>query len=164
MSDQLLTPAQLRQVVTTALDDADLAAVIADEEAELVRRLGPHGDGATSLTLTVRGGGRTLFLPRIPVVVEEVSEGGAAVSSWGVLPGGELVRASGDWAALVTVTLIPEDDRPARRRALIELVRIALEQTAFIEESVASEHRYRAPESWEARRAAQYRRLAPMAL
>lgn len=164
---ELLPVAQLRAVVQSALTDAELEAVIDDEEAELVRRLGPHGDGATTVVERVTASGDVLFVSRPVASVTSITSSGTAVSSalyTTALGGGQILHTGAGWpTGALLVTYVPADDQPRRRRVLIELVRLALEQTAFQGESVAGEHSYTAP-NWEERRASLYRRLTYMSL
>jgi hypothetical protein len=168
----ILTAAQLRAAVNSALTDTELTALIADEEAELIARLGAHGDGATPATWTGQGGGTELFLSRPAVsvsLVEERAAGGTytttAAALYDLWPAeGRLSRVTGLWAAFVRVTYVPVDDEARRRRALIDLCRLTLARTAMRGESVAGEYSYTAPESWEAERARIYRRLTFMSL
>lgn len=162
----LLTVADARRLITTALDDTDLAAIIADEEAELIRKCGAHGNGTVEVTDTLTGGGADLFLPRpfvsITSIAEQQSDFGTASTvatsaylAWGAQG---RIRRNGRWGASVSVTYVPIDDQARRRAVLTELVRLALEQTAMKSESVAGEYSYSAPD-WEAARARLYRRL-----
>lgn len=168
----LLLPEQVRHVVATDLPDAALGDIIADEEARLIERCGPHGDGVTAATAIVPGGlGGSLFLPRKAVSVTSIQErslGGtyATVTSTGytLWPGaGVIERHSGGWSGQVLITYIPADDRSKRRRILIELVRVALEQTAYTQQGIAGESSITAP-NWEAKRAALYRQVGFMTL
>lgn len=135
----LLTPAQAQaQGVGLGLDDATLAGIIAAEEAEIVRRFGANAPGPVVETL--RGGGKSLYLKRALASVTSVVETlvlGDTVSTtlttydyypW--LPEGRLERLDALWGALVVVTYVPADDTSLRTSVLLELVRIATEQTA----------------------------------
>ena len=166
----LLSLDALRAVVATDLDDAALLFIIDDEEAELVRRYGAHGDGATPTIATINGGLELLFLPRRAVSVSSVRErvyGGTyatvASTSYALSGAGQVTRIGALWAPQIEVTYVPADDRALRRRVLIELVRIALEQTGYTSVSVAGVSSVSAP-NWEERRASLYRRLSYMSL
>jgi hypothetical protein len=168
----LLMPSEVRARVPNTLSDSALYDVIAEEEAELVRHFGAHGDGTTAVIETVTAYGGMLFLGRPFVSVSSVAEysdlGGTATTlttaSYLTWPsGGYLTRlpSGSDWGARVVVTYVPVDDRARRRQVLIELVRIAVNQTAFKEESaqgVEDSYRYIAPD-WQQARAQQYARL-----
>lgn len=170
----LVTVAEVRRKVRTALTNNDLQTIIDNEEADLVRRLGAHGDGASSVTEIARTEGRNVYLKRPIVSVSSVTEavypGGTATTigsaNYYVWPNEGRIELypSGVWPAdaprrrVVTVTYVPQDDRPLRRQVIIELVRIALEQTIMRSESVAGEFSYQAPD-WDVARARQYRRL-----
>jgi len=142
--------------VRSDLTASELQAVIDREELRLVRRLGPHGDGVTPITITVVGYGGDLFLSR-PVV--SVASVGGATSGW-TLYAAQGRIGGGSWGGSVAVVGVPEDDRADRTAALIDLVRLAVQRTALMTESVAGEYSYSAPD-WEAARAAIYRRLLP---
>jgi hypothetical protein len=165
----LLSLDQCRSTVNTGVSDVDLQAIIDREEADLVDRLGDAGDGATarSETVAIASGSSNVYLSRrIASVtsVEEAPPGGSystvATTGYEVWARqGRVERVSGSWAGRVRVTYVPTDERPRWRRALIELVRIALERTAMKEESVAKEFSYTAPADWELERDTIYRTL-----
>lgn len=164
----LVTVAYTRAHIQTDLDDTTLQLIIDDEESELVRRCGAHGDGVTAVTETIAsapGGG--LFLSRPFVSVTSITANGGAVAASAYTAyanqGYLSLLSGGSWLAPVVVTYVPVDDRARRRMVIVELVRVALEQTAMKSESVGSEYSYSAPD-WEAKRAALYRRLLPPSL
>jgi hypothetical protein len=165
----LVTVARIRAHVQTDLDDTTLQTIIDDEEAEMVRRCGAHGDGVTAVTETIAGTtGGALFLSRPFVSITSITANGSTVpaSYYTAYAGqGQLVLLSGSasWVAPVVVTYVPIDDRARRRMVIVELVRVALEQTSMKSESVGGEYSYSAPD-WEAKRAALYRRLLPPSL
>lgn len=170
----LVTVVDVRRRVQTDLSDSDLLSVIADEEAEIVSRLGAHGDGTTSVTeIYDAPAGGDLFLRRKAQSITSITVTYAGnttpttVSATGyvVRGAGRISHLAGGWGdGIVTVTYIPADDRARRRQVIVELVRLALEQTALRAESVAGEYSYTAPESWEAARAKLYRRLTYMSI
>jgi hypothetical protein len=151
----LLTVPQLRGLIQSDLADEELQLILADEEARMIARLGPHGDGVTPVTAVVDAAGGDLFLPRAAVSVSSV----AGVSSGYTAYPGQGRIAGGRWSGPVSVVYVPADDRAQRRRALVDLVRLTLQRTAMRAESVAGEHSYTAPD-WEAERASIYRRLS----
>jgi hypothetical protein len=163
----LVTIAEVRAVVQTDRDDTQLQAIIDREEDEMVARLGDHGpDGAT---FQVRGGGSALYLSRplasITSITERIRPSDTPVTVdpdtyWA--SGAGVIERAGTWAPLVTVVGIPADIA-RRKQVLIELVRLALEQTAMRSESVAGEYSYTAPE-WERARADLMRRLTFMSI
>lgn len=167
----LLTVAQARMRITTDLDDTDLAAIIADEQAMLVARLGAVPDGATAITEThyLDRAQQSVYLHRPVLSVTTVTEAAAIGETAATLTAsqytaiskqGRLIRldAGATWGAVVTVTYVPEDQSAKWRAVLIELVRLAIEQTAMQAESVAGEYSYTAP-NWNEARARLYRRL-----
>ena len=152
----LITVAELRQLVTTDLDDIEIAAVIEREQAALDAKLGVCGDGITAITEVVEGGGGTLFLSQ-PIISVSTIDGAAPSSSLTILAQqGRIV--GGRWPDYVTVVYVAADDRPRRRQGLIDLVRLTLQRTAMRAESVAGEYSFTAPD-WQAERAAIMRRL-----
>lgn len=166
----LVTLTHLRAMVTTGLDDTQLQTIIDREEAEVVRRYGAHYvDSVTTIVETYQPTGlmRNVFLRRGISSIASVTEQRSLSSQ--VTPvastdyaawyeQGRLERVNGTWGAVVNVTYVPQNDRDLRRQVIIELVRLALEQTAMRSESIAGEHSYTAPE-WEQVRVQLYRRL-----
>jgi hypothetical protein len=143
----LLTIAQAHALgVGLSLTDADLQIILDREEAELVRRFGPVYVAATPISETVQGGGRSIYLKRgigtVSSIVEYLYPGDTAPVTlvaadyfiWA--SEGRIERvpygstAANQWGKVVTVSYIPTDDRDLWRMVLIELVRIATEQTA----------------------------------
>jgi hypothetical protein len=165
----LLSIAECRDKVQTSLSDAKLQVVIDNEEAEIVRRYGANYDGTTTVTEVVSGGGCDIFLKRpvlsITSITEATSLGATATTLastayylWASQ--GRITRlAEGTaWSRQVTVVYVPADDSAKRKQVTVELVRLALEQTAMQAESVAGEYSYTAPD-WEAKRVRLYKRL-----
>lgn len=150
----LLTIAEVRDLITTDLSDADLVAILDREEAQLVAKLGAHGDGAASVTEVLSATDGWIFLPRPAASVTSVDGVTTGLTVYGKQ--GRVYRAGA--AGDVTVIYVPTDDRAARREALIDLLRLTLQRTALRAESVAGEYSYQAPD-WQAERAAIYRRL-----
>lgn len=166
----LVTIAETRALVKTALTDSELQAVIDRAEADVTRLFGAHPDGSTAVTETLRGGEGNLYLRRriasVTTVVETVGATATTLTpgwtedyyAWGAA--GYLERRSPSttqtwlgtptWGELVTVTYVPYDDRAERRAVIIDLVRLMLERTALKAESVAGEYSYTAPDDWEA--------------
>ena len=153
----LITIAELRQLVTTDLDDTEVAAVIAREEDALTAKLGVCGDGVTEITEIVETGRGAALVLSQPIVSLTTIDGAAPSQALTILPRqGRII--GGRWADYVTVVYVPADDRPRRRQGLIDLVRLTLQRTAMKSESVAGEYSFTAPD-WQAERAAIYRRL-----
>jgi hypothetical protein len=166
----ILTVDQARALVSTALDDAQLQAVIDREEAEIVRRLGAAYATGVSLAETHPGGGKSIFLRRgigsVTTVTERVSPASDPVTlvatdyfAWADEGRLERLPPGGRWGAVIVVTYAPQDDREQWRQVEAELVRLLLARTALKSESVAGEYSYTAPDNWDADRAALLRRL-----
>ena len=168
----LVSVAELRSVVTSALTDVQLQTVLDREEQEMIARTGPHGDGLDGLTVLLCGGaGTTLYLPRSLTSISSVAVRQAltdiaqslAATAYALNGSARLERIGGlSWETFVTIVGIPADLH-RRKSVLIELVRQALEQTALKSESVAGEYSWSAPE-WERQRADLYRRLTFMSI
>lgn len=168
----LLTVAELKAQVRTSLTDAQLQPVINREEAEVIRLYGAHYvDGLTTVTETLEGGTKSLYLRRRLASVSSITEYSTSDSTSGTLltavsdyrvwtAQGRIERMPstavsgfgvGVWGAIVIIIYVPFDDTDARKAAIIDLCRLALERTAFKSESIASEYNYTAPEWGEAR-------------
>ena len=177
----LLSVAELRAQVNTSLTDAQLQAVINREEAELIRHYGAHYvDAETTVTETLSGGLRNLYLRRPLTSVSSITEyltsdttDGTeltAVTDYRVWAAqGRIERmpsyalqgitsGAAKWGAIVDVVYIPADDNDLRKAAIVDLCRLALERTAMKQESVGGEYSYSAPE-WGAARAEILQRL-----
>lgn len=164
----LVTLPMLRAIVRTSIDDTLLQTIIDREEAEVVRRFGTHaGDGA--ITATLQGGKSNVCLGRAIGTVSSITEASTLGATPTTLTSSDYYTWAGQgriqrlpegqcWGRVVTISYTPADDNALRRQVIIELVRLAVEQTAMRHESVAQEYLYDAPD-WEATRVALYRRL-----
>lgn len=164
----LLSVEELRRVVSSDLSDSDLFDLITLEELELVRRFGAHGDGAATVTEIRSGQGQELYLARPIASVTSITERRAlnladvpvTTAEYILWPAqGRITRTNAAWGPRVTVVYAPQDDRARRKQVIANLLRIGLAQSAYKSESIGGEYSYTAPESWEAERARQYRRL-----
>lgn len=151
----LILPADVKALVNTSMSDANLQIVIDRIESQITTRVGaPQTDGyETEITKTLRGEGSFLFMPTEIHSVTSISEDTAALTSdeyqtWG---GGVIERlpSGSSWGDRIVVTYKPTDDRPKRKQAIIDLVRITLEWSAMQSENVAGEYSYQAPDNWE---------------
>ncbi len=170
----LLSVAELKAQVRTSLSDADLQQVINREEADVIRLYGGHYvDASTTVSETLHGGSRNLYLRRGVTTVVGVTEyltledtTGAALTTtehhpWSAegrierLPSTAISQLLGGggvrWGEAVTVVYVPADDNDLRKAVIIDLCRLALERTAMQSESVAGEYSYTAPKWAEAR-------------
>lgn len=171
----LLTPTEVQaRGVGLDLSLADLQSVIDLEEAELIRLFGPNYDG-TATSETIAGGERNLYLKRaiesVSSVTERYSLSDTATTTlttldYYVWPGqGRIERLGGWWGAAVTVSYIPQDDTALRTMVLLELIRIATEQTTPTSGGVSGlSYSVRSGgdqtgNGWASQRSAQYRRL-----
>jgi hypothetical protein len=156
----ILTIAEARALITTALDDTNLATVIEREEELAVWRCGPPGDGTTEISEAHEPEGRAIYL-RLPIEsVTSVTEDGTTVATteYVIWPKDGRIKRTGQWRGLVEVTYVPQDTTALWKAVMVELVRLALEQTAMMREEVTQEYRYEAA-SWESARERLYRRL-----
>jgi hypothetical protein len=152
----LVSPANVKALINTALSDTDLQTVIDRVEAQITARIGaPQTDAmATTLTKTFRGEGFYLFMPTEISSIVSISEDGSALTSdqyqtWG---GGVIERMPDEsfWGDRMTVVYKPADDRLTRTQVIIDLVRLVIERTALQSENIAGEYSYTAPENWDA--------------
>jgi hypothetical protein len=180
----LATLAQVRALVEEAIpvDDTDLQSIIDREEAEMVARLGAHGDGSASVTETVARVNGMAFLSRAPLSITSITEaaypGGTATTlaasayyAWlpeariQFYPGGTLLTPADD-RTVVTVVYVPKDDREKRRAVLIELVRVVVtrrtEKSRVANAAQSGVSLSQTFIDFEKERARLYRRLAPV--
>lgn len=162
----LLTVAEARALINTSLSDPDLQDVIDRLEAEIAARIGaPQNDGNTvTVAQTLAGKTANVFVKSEIGSVSSVIEDGTTLAateyrSWsgGIV---ERLPAGNLWGEVVTVTYKPADTRLERKAATIDLLRIELNRTAMLSESIAGEYSYSAPQNWEAERKRILKRLA----
>lgn len=152
----LTTILEVRALVSTGLSDADLQTVIDRIEAEITAKIGaPQTDAlATELVRTLRGAGENLFLPTEIHSVTSIVEDTASLTAteYQVWSGGVIERLplGAHWGDRVVVTYKPADDRSLRKSVVIDLVRLALNQTGLKSESIGGEYSYTAGENWDA--------------
>lgn len=135
----LLTPTALRGHVETDLGDAALSDIIDSEEAEIIRRYGPHSVQVSRLP----GGRFTLVLSRAAASITSVREYWGSVAAdvepeeYTVAMGGwALERNDGAWGTWVDVTYTPVDETKQRKRVLIDLCKLAITYNASTYETV----------------------------
>lgn len=163
----LVSAATVRALVASSLTDAQLDAIIEREEAEIISRYGAHYvDALTPISevhILEDSPATALFLRRPVLSLSTVTEQATLTSTGVVLTGntdyalvgsqGRLVRLSGGWGQSVTISYVPADDRAARTRVVIELVRLALARTAYQSENIAGEYSYTIKDQdWETQR------------
>ena len=135
----LLTATQIRTHVDSDLPDTALDAIIAAEEAEIVRLYGPNGTGAMTGHYTPEPGATILTLDRkasaVTSVVERTSDEVDTLdtASFRLEDDGRTLRRviDGDdgntyWAERVDVTFTVTDDDARRIMALVDLVKLRL--------------------------------------
>ncbi len=148
----LLTAADIRAHVETALDDAALQVIIDRVDADLVRRAGPHSG---PLTETMTGRTMSAYVNRPITSVTSVREGATVVAETSALSATDEYRlwpaegrierlpAGTRFAAVVEVVYTPVDETEGRKRVLLELVRLDLAQSGRAQERIGSDYRYR---------------------
>ena len=150
----LVTLADVRAMVHTGLQDADLQAVIDRVEAEITLAIGaPQTDlYATEVAKTLRGTGENLFRPTeiysiVSIVEDDVTLDATEYQAWG---GGVIERLpmGTSWGDRCVVTYKPADDRSKRKSVIVDLVRLVLNQTGLKYESIGGEYSYTAFENW----------------
>ena len=148
----LLTAADIRAHVETALDDVALQTVIDRVDADLVQRAGPHSG---PLTETMTGRTRSAYVSRPIASVSSVREGAIIAAETPMLSATDEYRlwptegrierfpAGSSFATVVEVVYTPVDETDRRKRVLLELVRLDLAQSGRAQERVGSDYRYR---------------------
>jgi hypothetical protein len=165
----LVTIAEVRALISTELVDDDLQVIIDRVESHVTGKVGaPQDDtGNVQIVKTLAGDGPNIFLPNeiaSIVSIVEVDEGSTYTlnayeyRTWG---GGVIERLPEDsnWEDQVIVTYKPVDDRPQRKSAIIDLLRLELNRTTFTSESIAGEYAYSGAVDFEKERKRIMRRL-----
>jgi len=151
----LLDADGLRLHVETDLTDPALEQLIADADADIVNRFGPHAtDG--EITVTLRGGYRELLPTRPIAQVTTVTEytGSENVAEVATVlaaddyridrNGFELTRLGGGtnprstWGFRVTLLYHPVNDDDVRRRVMIDLCKLAIQFQGLASERVGA--------------------------
>jgi hypothetical protein len=158
----LLSVEELKPLLDgTPLTDAQLTTVIERVEADLTAVLGAAPNGVTAVTEQLCGGMVNLFLKRKVASVTSVTEYGLLTDSSGTIlttanyflwaRQGRLERLGGAaWGERVDVVYVPENEVSRWKTAVIDLVRIFVNETALRSESVVGSHSYTAPDNWDA--------------
>lgn len=149
----LLTTAECRMLIKTALSDTDLESVIARIEAAITKKIGAYQDesGSVTITETVEGDGEHIFV-KVPFTeIVSITEDGTSVDAddfraWGDSGMIERLPEGNQWEDVCVVTYKPVDQREERKAATINLVRLTLERTAMVSENVAGEYSSTAPD------------------
>jgi hypothetical protein len=132
----VLTLAEARALITTALGDSDLQAVIDREEAWLARRVGALS-GSRSETFYTGDHDGPLLLRR-PTSSVTVTDGGVAVDSddMRLLRDGTVVERVTTWQGPIVVVTYTPNDAAEVDRVLVELVRTTLSSSLFVSERI----------------------------
>jgi hypothetical protein len=152
----LVSPADVKAILNTAMSDANLQTVIDRVEAQIIEKIGaPQDDSYTvEIEKTLRGDTQYLFTPAEIYSVTSIVEDGTTLSAdeyriWG---GGVIERLpeGAYWGDRCVATYKPTDDRLKRAQVIIDLVRLVIERTALKSENIAGEYSYTAPDNWNA--------------
>lgn len=126
----VVSAAEVEQIIASGLSPAALEGVIAREEAWLTRRVGPLvGERTQVLWPTDPSGPLHLRRPTTGVVV--MQQGGPVATR--LIGDGRVELVSGAWSPPVSVTYTPDDGLEVKR-VLIELVRMAVTASPFVQE------------------------------
>ena len=163
----LVSPAQVKMLVQSNLADEDLQAIIDRVESEITALIGPPQDDtqSVSMTETLAGGGKSLFVRRPVAAVISIVEDDESLTSddyrvWSEEGRIERLPGGAYWGTVCVVTYAPVDERPKRTQAIIDLVRLMLERTSYRSESIAQgEYAYTSEGDWDAQRQRIIRRL-----
>jgi hypothetical protein len=149
---------ECRALVKSSLSDSDLLDIIDRTEQEIEDRIGAFQDATLLIQVTETGllKATRMILTRQPfIAVVSITINGAAVDPDDYVTRGFAGMVSGIPAsynasgpAEYTIVYRPIDQRSKLKRTIIDLVRLAIEQTAMESESVAGEYSYQAP-NWE---------------
>lgn len=151
--------ADVKALVASGLTDVQLQTVIDREEAAVARCIGALG-GTRTVTYRQSDHGTVLRLRR-PGRDITVSEAGVTLDASSFTASGRTIARTGTyWQAPIAVTYTP-DDAADVTRVVIELVRLAVNQTGFRSEQIAGEYTYQALPSGE--REALIQSLLPVA-
>ncbi len=149
----LLTIAECRALVRTSLTDTNLQALIDRIEAQIVARIGANQDdtGNITITETLEGEGEHLFV-KVPFAsVVSITEDGSLLDAddYQVTGDSGMIERLPEGCVFEETCVVvykPVDQRSERKAATIELVRLQVERTAMVSESVAGEYSFNAPD------------------
>lgn len=154
----LVAMSECRALVKSSLSDSDLQDIIDRTEQEVEDRIGAFQDETLLVTTTETGVLKSsrMILTRQPfIAVTSITIDGAAVDpdayttrGFAGMISGLPVAYDSSGPAEYTIVYRPIDQRSKLKRTIIDLVRLAIEQTAMESESVAGEYSYQAP-NWE---------------
>lgn len=182
MTVTLLSTAGLRQHVETDLPDTALQLILDSEEAEIIRRYGPHATATDVLSggewfpLQMAGlsgvtGWLVLNRPAVSIVsiVQTTFDQSLvlAAGDYTLWPGGRLEREgfgpnpASWWGEQVVVTYVPVDMTAQRALVLVQLCKLALAFTGLKSESVGGGDHSETTADYTVEREKALRSLAP---
>jgi len=155
----LVSVAEARAQINSSLSDAELGAVIDRIEAEIEAKIGPNQDDTGNIThvVTKRGGADCLFMPSEISSIVSIVEDTVTLDSdqYQIWPAGVIERLPVDcsvWGDRCVVTYYPADDREIRKSVIIDVLRLDLNRTGMLEESIGGEYSYKTAGDWDQRR------------
>ncbi len=159
----LLTVAEADAILRTGLATDTLQKVINREEAWLARRVGALiGERTETFHVRTEDADDPLHLQR-PTSTVDVEDNGVAATVLLLRDGTQVEKTTGWWVGPVAVTYTPNDSDEVTR-VVIELVRLAVNATAYESETIGdySYSRSSAGQTTTAQRNALARELQPM--
>lgn len=149
----LLTIAECRAQINSSKTDDELQSIIDQLEEMIEHRIGAYQNEAGTVTITqvVKGDDDHLFL-KVPFVeIVSITEDGSLLDSddyrtWGESGMVERLPEGSEFGTVCSVVYKPEDRRNERKQATINLLRLVLERTAMVSESIAGEYSFNAPD------------------
>ena len=147
---RLLNLEQVRDVVKTDISDEMLQVYVDAAEGDILRFAGPHGTTVTHSKPLQATRSTYVLLPRRAkeILSVEIDDGaiepdeyqvehqGLAVRIWFNRPYSWSTASYARFNWQVSITYTAEDDRPQRRRALLQLVRLAVQEDGLANERV----------------------------
>lgn len=156
---------EVKALVSTDMEDIDIQRVIDRVQHEMELTLGPFQTVGLDQTVTEvqYGGLQKIFLKRKISSVSSVDEDGEALTedtgflTWPDIAMLERLPRGSVFGTVVTITYVPIYEAEWKT-ALIDLVRVEIDKTAFNSESVGQDYRYDAKD-WATERRKIMRRL-----
>ena len=142
--------------------------MIDQAEADVIAAYGAHYvDGTTTVSETLEGGLKSLYLRRALTSVSSIKEDGSSTALdsscyrvW--VSEGRVERLPvGTLWGWVVIVYVPANDNTRRKSVIVDLMRLYLERTAMKSESIGGEYSYDTggADAWDIQRAAILRRL-----
>lgn len=134
----LLTTAQLRGRIETAITDDGLQAIIDACESEIVRRYGPHDTGLHNFHANPWGYNDIIVLPRaaseITSIHDRKIDGDTLIDADDYYMETPFIiarRSMTFWPLHAVVAYVPEDESAIRREVLVQLCLLSIHFSGF---------------------------------